>query len=85
MVKLSARDIAEQITKGKRKPQFIGPKSRQVIIQEIWSLKNTKDAFRKSDWKTRLLNLKAQLRSLHGTDYSEKIWRDIFKDKEDLK
>ena len=84
MVK-SAREIAEQITKGKRKPEFIGPKSAEVILQEIWSLKNQKEAFRKSNWKTHLLMLKAQLRSKFGTEYSEQLWRNIFTNKEDLK
>lgn len=79
MAKKSAREIAEEITAGKRKPRFIGPKSAQVIIQEIWSLKNTNEAFRKGDYKNKLQNLKARLRSLYGTGYSNELWRQIFK------
>jgi len=79
MVRLSAREIAQQITQGKRKPQFIGPKSVEVITQEIWSLKNKKEAFRQPDYKTKLQNLKAQLRSKYGTGYTEELWRQIFK------
>jgi len=79
MAKRTAREIAAEITGGKRKPQFIGPKSAQVIIQEIWSLKNTKEAFRKPDYKNKLQNLKASLRSLYGTGYTNELWRQIFK------
>jgi len=79
MARLSAREIGQQITQGKRKPQFIGPKSAEVIIQEIWSLLNTKEAFRQPDYKTKLQNLKARLRSKFGTGYTEELWWNIFK------
>jgi len=79
MVRKTAREIAQEITAGKKKPRFIGPKSAQVIIQEIWSLKNTNEAFRKSDYKNKLQNLKASLRSLYGTGYTNELWREIFK------
>jgi len=73
------REQSKNISTGKSKPHFIGPKSAQVIIQEIWSLKNQKDAFRKPTYKAELDYLKAKLRSLYGQRYSDELWRQIFK------
>ena len=36
----SAREISAAITRGELKPQHIGPKSKEVLAQELASLKN---------------------------------------------
>jgi len=74
-----ARIQSKNITMGVSRSRFIGPKSAEVIIQEIWALKNIKPAFRKSDYNGRLGHLKAKLRSMYGTSYSDELWRQIFK------
>ena len=73
------RQEAEDITSGKDKPHHIGPKSKEVYIQEIWSLYNTKDAFRSADWQSRVNNLKRGLQKAHGVSYTEQEWQNIFK------
>jgi len=79
MARKTAREIAKEISENMRKPEFVGPKSKEVIIQEIWSLKNTKPAFRKPDYETRMRNFKLQLTNKFGLEYSDKMWGEIFK------
>ena len=75
----TARQEAEDITRGKDKPHHIGPKSKEVYIQEIWSLYNTKSAFRKADWQSRVNGLKRELQREYNVTYSEQEWANIFK------
>ena len=73
------RQEAEDISSGKDKPHHIGPKSKEVYIQEIWSLYNTKQAFRSADWQSRVNALKRELQRTHGVTYTEQEWVNIFK------
>ena len=73
------RQEAEDISSGIDKPHFIGPKSKEAYIQEIWSLYNTKSAFRSADWQSRVNNLKRGLQKTHGVTYTEQEWANIFK------
>jgi len=49
-IKDSAREIAKKITDGKSEPQHLGKYSAEMIDQEIFSLGNTKPAFRDQKW-----------------------------------
>lgn len=75
------REEMEDVSTGKSEPHHIGPKSKEVLIQEIWSLDNTKPEFRKSDWYTQRKNLIYELKGKYGLDYSIDLWRSIFKSK----
>ena len=47
---LTSREFAEAISSGKIPNQHIGKKSTAVLQQELFSLINTKEAFRKQTW-----------------------------------
>lgn len=49
-IKDSAREIAKKITDAKLEPQHLGKYSAEMIDQEIFSLGNTKPAFRDQKW-----------------------------------
>lgn len=49
-IKDSAREIAKKITDGKLDSQHLGKYSAEMIDQEIFSLGNTKPAFRDQKW-----------------------------------
>ena len=73
------RAEARAITEGKEKPHHIGKKSKEVLIQEIWSLDNTKEAFRKGDHYTKRKALVQELRGKYGLEYSMQLWRKTHK------
>ena len=75
------REEARAITEGKEKPHHIGPKSKEVLIQEIWSLDNTKEAFRKGDHYTKRKALVQELKGKFGIDYTIDEWRKTHKPK----
>jgi len=49
-IKESAREIAKKISEGKLAPEHLGKYSVEMIDQEIFSLGNTKPAFRDQKW-----------------------------------
>lgn len=75
------REESKEISEGKKEPRFIGPKSKEAYIQEIWSLYNTKEAFRSGDWQFKVNSLKRELEKVHGVRYSDQEWQEIFKRK----
>jgi hypothetical protein len=63
---LEAREQARRISEGLDEPHHIGPKTREVLIQEIYSLFNTKEAFRKPDFDEQILARWDELAKLVG-------------------
>ncbi len=47
------REQSEKITSGETKEKHLGKKTSNVLAQELYSLMNTKEAFRDSNWKTK--------------------------------
>ena len=60
-IKDSAREIAKKITDGKLEPQHLGKYSAEMIDQEIFSLGNTKPAFRNLKWIKSFENLRFEI------------------------
>lgn len=56
--KPTPRQEAKSITDGDSKPHHIGKKSGSVLQQELFSLINTKEAFRDSNWKTKWIGVR---------------------------
>ena len=56
--KSKARETAEKITDGKLPAQHLGAQSYETINQEIYSLRNTKPAFRNKKWTERFETVK---------------------------
>ncbi len=54
----SIREKAENITEGKLQTQHLGEQNYQTINQEIFSLRNTKPAFRADQWNKRFQTVK---------------------------
>jgi len=50
---MSARTIAEKITKGLRDTEHLGKQTPETLQQELFSLRNTKPMFRDSKWSKR--------------------------------
>ena len=55
----TAREIAYEISNGMRPEQFIGNKTKEVLAQELFSLRNrytpeTMTAFEKTEWENDL-------------------------------
>jgi len=50
---MSARTIAEKITKSLRDPEHLGKHTPETLQQELFSLRNTKPMFRDSKWRKR--------------------------------
>ena len=73
------REEAEDITAGRTPPHHIGTKSKEVLIQEIWSLDNTKEAFRKSGHDELRKSLVNDLQTRFGLTYSGSLWRQTHK------
>jgi len=59
--KKSARDTSKLITEGKLPTQHLGEQSYETINQEIFSLRNTKPAFRAGKWNTRFDKVKESI------------------------
>jgi len=57
-IKDSARKISEKITSGKLPAQHLGDQNYETINQEIYSLRNTKPAFRAGKWDKRFETVK---------------------------
>jgi len=57
-IKESAREISKKITQGKLPAQHSGDQNYETINQEIFSLRNTKPAFRSDKWKKRFETVK---------------------------
>lgn len=79
--KKTPREESEDITSGKEKPHFIGPKSKEALLQEIWSLDNTKPEFRKGYDYTKRKILVQELKAKYGVDYTIQEWTKVFKPK----
>jgi len=79
MGRMSAREIAEQITKGRQKPEHLGKKTPQVLAQEIFSILNTKEAFRGQDWKTAVFIRKKELLRDYNITKWQSVWNRNFK------
>jgi len=50
---MSARKIAEKISKGIMESQHLGSHTPETLQQELFSLRNTKPMFRDSKWRKR--------------------------------
>lgn len=50
---MSARKLAEEITKKLRVPEHLGKHTPETLQQELFSLRNTKPAFRDKKWQRR--------------------------------
>jgi len=59
----SARQKAEAITEGKLPTQHLGEQNYETINQEIYSLANTKPAFRAGKWNKRFETVKESIMS----------------------
>jgi len=57
-IKESARKISKKITEAKIPAQHLGDQNYETINQEIFSLRNTKPAFRAGKWDKRLETVK---------------------------
>jgi len=57
-IKETARKTAEKITDGKLPAQHLGDQNYETINQEIFSLRNTKPAFRNEKWNKRFETVK---------------------------
>lgn len=64
----NARKIMEGITDNKIPLGHVGPKSKEVLAQELFSLENTKPAFRKSDWDQNRHDILEEVAQLDQTD-----------------
>jgi len=76
MGRKTAREIAEEITGRKRKPEFLGKKTPQVLAQELFSLHNTKAAFRKPGDNEKIVSLTLELASQHGIKNWRTFWNN---------
>jgi len=79
MARKTAREIAAEITEGIRKPQHIGKKTPQVLAQEIFSLINTKKAFKGNSWSSELNQKKKELLSNYGVVNWKAYWQRSYK------
>ena len=77
--KKTPREEAEDITAGRSKPHHIGPKSKEVLLQEWFSLWNTKPAFQKEGHKWKMQQLEKELQSKYGIKDPMAAWRGIYK------
>ena len=60
-IKEKARETAEKITDGKLPNQHLGEQNYETINQEIFSLRNTKPAFRAGKWNKRFDSVKESI------------------------
>jgi len=58
------KEESKQITEGKTEPHHIGEKSPEVLQQEIFSLMNTKPAFRDKEWLVKWESLSEQINNI---------------------
>jgi len=56
--KETPRETSQQISEGKKEPQHLGNYSQEMIVQEIYSLQNTKPSFRAGKWNKRFETVK---------------------------
>ena len=77
--KKTLREEAEDITAGKTKPHHIGPKTKEVLLQEWFSLWNLKPAFQKSDHKWIMQQKEKELQQQYGIKDPMAAWRAIYK------
>ena len=68
---LRPREKAEYITKGKIENQHLGSHTFETIKQEMFSLANTKEAFRDSKWKKRWEGIIKSLKKLPKKERKE--------------
>lgn len=78
---MSARKEAKDITDGKKKPHHIGPKSREMLLQEWYSLQNLKPAFRKPDHKWFIQQVEKELKDKYAIRNPMDAWQKVFKPK----
>ncbi len=57
----SARDHAKHISDGKEEPHHLGKQTKETLDQELFSLKNTKPAFRDGKWQKRYNYVEAEI------------------------
>lgn len=60
-IKETARETAKKITDGKLPSQHLGEQTYETINQEIFSLRNTKPAFRAGKWNTKFDKVKESI------------------------
>ena len=79
--KESARETAKKITDGIKEPQHLGKMSFEVINQELFSLNNTRPAFRDSKWTKKIKKVEDSIKSKLSRNKNSimcQIWlRDI--------
>jgi len=79
--KKTARQTAEKITEGKLPAQHLGEQNYETINQEIFSLRNTKPAFRAGKWDSRFEKVKESIMkklSRNGNSIMCQVWlRDL--------
>ena len=77
--KKAPREEVEDITAGKSPPHHIGPKTKEVLLQEWFSLWNLKPAFQKPDHKWIIQQVEKELLNKFGVRDAMSEWRKIFK------
>jgi len=60
-IKEKFRKTAEKITEGKLPAQHLGEQTYETINQEIFSLRNTKPAFRAGKWDSKFEKVKESI------------------------
>ena len=80
-IKESARKISKKITEGTLPAQHLGDQNYETINQEIFSLRNTKPAFRAGKWDKRFETVKESILkklSRNGNSIMCQVWlRDL--------
>lgn len=80
---LTAREQARRISEGLDAPHHIGKKTREVLLQEAFSLLNTKPAQRPEDFETQMLNIWNELIALVGKPESDKAMKTLYRELHD--
>ena len=61
---MSLRQKAKEISRGDRAPEHLGEHTPETLTQELFSLKNTKPAFRDKKWRERFDKIHRQISSI---------------------
>ena len=79
--KKTPREEAEDITAGRSTPHHIGPKTKEVVLQEWFSLWNLKPAFQQPEHKWIMQQKEKELLQKYGIKDPMSAWRAIYKKK----
>jgi len=60
----SAREHAKHISEGKEEPHHLGKQTSETLDMELFSLKNTKPAFRNEKWQKRFNYVEAEVNQI---------------------